>query len=102
MQCRKSDIEMIKFLKKINHENTYICATAEREVLKTLEGDCNTAVGAYCSIEDKKIEMIAELFSVDGKKKYYFKSSKELNLAKELGKDIGNILKKKSEGNYKK
>ena len=33
VQCRKNDGEMIEFLKKINHEKTNICATAEREVL---------------------------------------------------------------------
>ena len=102
VQCRSNDIEMIEFLKKINHEETFNCVIAEREILKTLEGDCETAVGAISSLEGKKITLAAELFSFDGKKRYFFKASKELNMAKELGRSIGKILKDKSKGNYKK
>ena len=102
VQCRSNDIEMIEFLKKINHEETFNCVVAEREILKTLEGDCETAVGAISFLEGKKITLAAELFSFDGKKRYFFKATKELNMAKELGRSIGKILKDKSKGNYKK
>ena len=102
IQCRTNDIEMIEFLKKINHDETFNCVIAEREILKTLEGDCETAVGAISFLEGKKITLAAELFSFDGKKRYFFKASKELNMAKELGRSIGKILKDKSKGNYKK
>ena len=43
----------------------------------------------------------AELFSIDGKKRYYIKSEKELKLASELGKEMGKILKERSKGSYK-
>ena len=102
IQCRTNDIEMIEFLKKINHDETFNCVIAEREILKTLEGDCETAVGAISFLEGKKITLVAELFSFDGKERYFFKSSKELHMAKELGRSIGKILKDKSKGNYKK
>ncbi len=102
VQCRKNDYEMIDFLKKINHEETRTCALAEREVLKTLEGDCETPVGVFSFIKEKKINLIAELFSIDGKERYYFKDSKELHLAKDLGKHVGEILKKNSKGKYKR
>ena len=102
IQCRSSDNDMIKFLKKINHMETHICVTAEREVLKILEGDCETAVGAISKIEGNNIYISAELFSIDGKERYYFKSSKNINLSKDLGKEVGKILKEKSKGSYKK
>ena len=102
IQCRSSDNDMIKFLKKINHIETHICVTAEREVLKILEGDCETAVGAISKIEGNNIYISAELFSIDGKERYYFKSSKNINLSKDLGKEVGNILKEQSKGSYKK
>ena len=102
IQCRSSDNDMIKFLKKINHMETHICVTAEREVLKILEGDCETAVGAISKIEGNNIYISAELFSIDGKERYYFKSSKNINLSKDLGKEVGKILKEQSKGSYKK
>ena len=102
LQCRKKDDAIIKLLNKINHKKTHCCVLAERNVLKILEGDCETAVGVYAEIIKKKIMLEAELFSLDGKQRFYIKSSKELNLAAELGKEVGEILKKKSKDSYKK
>ena len=102
LQCRKNDDTIIKLLKEINHKETHYCVQAERNVLKILEGDCETAVGVLAKIEINKIVLEAELFSLDGKQRFYLKSSKDLNLAAELGKEVGEILKKKSKDSYKK
>ena len=101
VQCRKNDDEICEILKKINHKATSICVTAERELLKTLEGDCNTPVGAISIINGDHVQLSVELFSVDGKNRYFFKDTKSLNLAKELGNEIGEVLKEKSKGSYK-
>ena len=53
-------------------------------------------------VDDKKISLTAELFSIDGKERYFLKESKELNFAKELGMGVGEILKNKSKGTYKR
>ena len=51
----KKIFKIIKnILKKINHKKTMICAKAEREFLKTIGGDCNTAVGCNAQIRRKK------------------------------------------------
>ena len=102
LQCRKNDDTIIKLLKEINHKETHYCVQAERNVLKILEGECETAVGVFAKIEINKIVLEAELFSLDGKQRFYLKSSKDLNLAAELGKEVGEILKKKSKNSYKK
>ena len=102
LQCRKEDIETQDILKNINHINTKSCVEAERNILKVLEGDCETAIGAHAQITDGKISVEAELFSLDGKKRFYLKSSKEVNFAGLLGKEVGKILKEKSENSYKK
>ena len=102
LQC-KSDDEYIKnVLKKINDEKTYKNVQAERNVLKVLEGDCETAVGAVSVINEEKITLEAELFSLDGKERFHCKSSKDIKHAAELGMEIGENLKKQSNGNYKK
>ena len=102
LQC-KSDHEYIKnVLKKINHEKTFKSVQAERNVLKVLEGDCETAVGAISIINDGNITLQGELFSLDGKERYYCKSSKDIKYAVELGIEIGENLKKQSKGSYKK
>ena len=102
LQCRENDNDLIKLLNKVNHKPTHSCVLAERNVLKILEGDCETAVGAIAKIDKGNINLEAELFSLDGKERFYHKASKELKLAFELGKEVGLILKKESNNSYKK
>jgi len=102
VQCRNNDEEIKSILKKINHKETSIRCIAERELLKTLEGDCSTAVGAISVINKNLITLFAELFSIDGKNRYFIKDSKALKSAKELGSEIGKLLIEKSKGSYKK
>ena len=102
LQCRKNDQELIEILNKVNHKPTHDCIQAERNVLKVLEGDCQTAVGAFAEIDNKKINLEAELFSLDGKQRFYLKLSKDLKLSEELGIEVGQILKKESNNSYKK
>ena len=102
LQCREDDQEMISFLKKINHDETYKRAHAERNILKVLEGDCETAVGAHSIIDGENITVEAELFSLDGSKRFYEKKTEKINKFREIGNEIGQILKTKSNNSYKK
>ena len=102
LQCRNNDEELIELLKKINHQPTQNSIIAERNVLKVLEGDCETAVGVFASIDGDKINLEAELFSLDGSKRFYLKSSENIDKANKLGIEMGNTLKKISNNSYKK
>ena len=102
LQCRENDKNLIKLLDKVNHQSTHNCVLAERNVLKILEGNCETAVGVIAKIDEGNINLEVELFSLDGKERFYHKASKELKLASELGKEVGLILKKESNNSYKK
>ena len=102
LQCREMDEDIISILKKVNHDETYKRAHAERNVVKVLEGDCQTAIGVYSKIDGKVIEVEAELFSVDGSQRFYEKKSDRIDKFRELGKQIGQNLKIKSNNSYKK
>ena len=102
LQCRENDSEIIELLNKINHKRTSICVLAERQFLKVLDGDCETAVGAIANLESENINLEAELFSIDGKQRFYHKATKNINFSLELGKEVGEILKKESNNSYKR
>ena len=102
LQCRKNDSEIIKLLDKVNHKLTNICVVAERQFLKVLEGDCETAVGAIANLVGDQINLEAELFSIDGKQRFYHKASKNIKYSSELGRKVGEILKKESNNSYKR
>ena len=102
LQCRNSDEDLIELLKQVDHQSTHSAIKAERNILKVLEGDCETAVGAFASIEGDKINLEVELFSLDGSKRFHLKSSENIDKAEELGIEMGKTLKKISNNSYKK
>ena len=102
MQCREDDTRISKLLNSLSDPDTYKCVTAERDVLKILDGDCETAVGAHAFLKDNKITLNAELFSLDGKKRFFKKITKNERNFDKIGLEIGKILKEKSKGSYKK
>ena len=102
LQCRKNDDRIISLLQKINHDETYKRAHAERNILKVLEGDCETAIGAHSVIKENNIIIEAELFSLDGSKRFYEKKIGKIEKFREIGNEIGQILKTKSDNSYKK
>ena len=102
LQCRKEDSNLINLLNKINHVPTHNCILAERSVLKILEGDCETAVGANAVIKNKEITLSAELFSIDGSKRFFNRDTKNLEESEKLGIEVGKKLKIESNNSYKK
>ena len=102
LQSRKNDNEIISLLKKINHDETYKRAHAERNILKVLEGNCETAIGAHSVIKGNNIIIEAELFSLDGSKRFYEKKTEKIEKFREIGKEVGEILKTKSNNSYKR
>ena len=102
LQCRNNDEDVISILDMINDQKTSLRAHAERNVLKVLEGDCETAIGAHAVIDGDDMILEAELFSLDGTQRFYEKKTSKIENAKLLGKEVGQILKTKSNNSYKK
>ena len=99
--CREDDNEIKKLLENINDQETRTVAKAEREVLKVLEGDCDTAVGVFAKSNGKKLDLLTELFSVDGKNRYFIKKSLQKDNIEATSRMVGEELKSKSKGSYK-
>ena len=102
IQCRENDTEVINILNKVNDKISYISAQAERKVLKILEGDCYTAVGVFSSINNNEFEISGELFSLDGKQRFFKIIKDNISNFLEASVELGNYLKKESKDSYKK
>ena len=102
IQCRKDDDDIINLLSKVNDKVSSISALSERKVLSILEGDCHTAVGVFSKVNNNNFEISGELFSIDGKKRY-FKTIKDIpsNFLK-ASEEVGNYLKAEAKDTYKK
>jgi len=101
IQCNENNPDILRLIEKINDKQTRIIANTEREVLKILEGDCDTAIGVFATIKNNKIELTAELFSVDGKSRFFIKEDDDIENHMILAKKIAGDLKIKSKGSYK-
>ena len=102
LQTRINDIDTMNLIKKVNDIDTFHCMNAERTMLKTIEGDCNTAVAGLARIKKNFITLKCELFSIDGKQKYFTSISDEIKNAKKIGIKAGKELIAQAGKSYKK
>lgn len=85
-QRRKNDKNIKEILDTINHSETKICALAEKSFLKTIGGDCHTAVGALAKVErNEKIRLKVQLFSDLGNESHKIEKMGEKKDAEKLG-----------------
>lgn len=103
IETRKNNTFVIDALKKINHENTFIAATAERAFLKALEGGCQVPIGAFAEVKSNGLYLDGFVGDVDGSATFrkIIKGSKSapeklgIKLAKEISKaGAGSLLKR--------
>tara|TARA_Y100000590_G_scaffold229344_1_gene258676 strand:- start:156 stop:1067 length:912 start_codon:yes stop_codon:yes gene_type:complete len=102
IQCREDDTNIIKLLSKVSDKISSISAKAERKVLNILEGDCHTAVGVFSKINKNDFEITCELFSIDGKKRYFKTIKDKLSNYLNASIELGNYIKKEAKDDYKK
>ena len=67
IECRTDDEFMNALLAKLNHEETWICVSAERAFLKKLEGGCQVPIAAHAQLSDEQLIIEGLVGSLDGK-----------------------------------
>jgi len=101
LQCRKNDKLIFDIIQKVNNKNSSLCAIAERTMLKTIGGDCETAVGGFAEITNEILKLKAQLFSNDGKDCYEFELTGQDVDAVNVGKKVGTRLLSLAGDKYK-
>jgi hydroxymethylbilane synthase len=66
VEIREDDEEVRHVMERIGHPETMECVTAERVVMRRLEGGCQVPIGAYARIEGAMMVMDAMVGSLDG------------------------------------
>ena len=92
VQCRKDDKLIIDIIKKINDKETSLCAKAERKMLQTIGGDCDTAVGGLAEINNNNLKLRAQLFSDLGDESFEYELIGKDVDASHIGKTVGEKL----------
>lgn len=86
--CRQEDQLLIAQLAQINHPDTFLTSTIERDFLRTVEGGCSAPVGALAIINKNAVTLKAGVFELDGSHKVVIEKSAPLAKAKELGQQV--------------
>lgn len=68
IEIREDDEFMLHAMERIGHPETMECVTAERVVMRKLEGGCQVPIGAYARYEEGTLTMDAMVGSVDGER----------------------------------
>jgi len=92
VQCRKDDKLISEIIREINDKETSLCAKAERKMLQTIGGDCETAIGGLAKIHNNNLKLKAQLFSDLGDESFdYELTGKDVD-ATYIGKAVGEKL----------
>ena len=92
VQCRKDDDFILDLIKKSNDKTTSLCAKAERKMLQTIGGNCETAVGGLAEISNNNLKLKAQLFSDSGEESFKYELTGPENDALNIGERVGQKL----------
>lgn len=78
---------------KLNHQETELCTTVEREFLRKLEGGCTAPIGALAIIDNNMLSFKGVLFSLDGTEKKEIEiEAVSVNNVEGLGEELARQL----------
>jgi uroporphyrinogen-III synthase len=77
---------------EINHEETEICTTIERQFLRLLEGGCSAPIGALAIIKNEEVNFHGVLLSLDGGKKIEVKRVEKLGRHHQIAKYCADFI----------
>jgi hydroxymethylbilane synthase len=92
VEIRAGDAQLKELLRKLNDENTHFCVTAERSLLRALEGGCQVPIGAYAFLKNDRIFLEAMAGNLDGSVNLRDSIAGEKENADELGKLLAQSL----------
>lgn len=81
-------------LKSIHDEKTYVAVSAERSLLKTLEGGCQVPIGAFAQVKPSGLFLEAVVGAVDGSVTFRKKLRGSKSNPEKLGQKLANDLLK--------
>lgn len=92
VMIRENDEEMQEIITPLNHDETALCTTIERDFLHDMEAGCSAPVGAYAFIEDEQVHFKAVALTLDGKERFDFEDKGSIGEAGELGHSAAQML----------
>ncbi|CAG8571929.1 7000_t:CDS:2 [Acaulospora colombiana] len=105
VECRADDVQIIQILSVLEDKDTRLCCTAERSMLRALEGGCSVPIGVHTEFIEshdckRKLKLVGLIARLDGSEIIQAEVTKivdedGIDAADELGKEVASILVEK-------
>lgn len=95
VMVREQDKELEEIVNQLNHDETALCTTIERDFLHDMEAGCSAPVGAYARIENGDVHFKAVALTLDGKERFDYEQTESVGKAGDLGHIAAQALLKK-------
>lgn len=92
VQLRVGDDRAGSFVRALEHGPTRAATTAERSLLRTVEGGCQVPVGAHATVDGETLALSAVICSLDGSEAVAGESHGPVTDAAALGEALGRDL----------
>tara|TARA_B100001059_G_scaffold112157_1_gene112386 strand:- start:2080 stop:2997 length:918 start_codon:yes stop_codon:yes gene_type:complete len=92
IECAKNNEDIIKILSALDDKESTITSNAERSVNRELKADCQSPIGSYATITQKKCKIETIVASPDGSKTIRESIIGDQDKAVELGKILAQKL----------
>lgn len=96
IELRANDARTHDIILPLNHRTTHSEVTAERAMLKVIDGSCRTPIGVYSTRDGDQLSLKGQLISPDGTLIYDAQVTGDITNALALGTDLGFELLEKA------
>jgi len=92
IETRESDARTRELVESLNDFDSRTCVTAERTLLRELQGGCQVPLGAWAQLRDGELQIEAAVFSADGRESVRREMRGNAAEPTALGRSLGQIL----------
>ena len=96
--CREHDENVFQACRQLNHEQTEVRISIERDFLYHLEGGCSVPISALATINQGKIQFQGMVSSLDGEREVKTEKSGFIKEWKKIGSEAANEIRNSAEG----
>eukprot|EP00933_Yihiella_yeosuensis_P016261 TRINITY_DN13965_c1_g1_i2.p1 TRINITY_DN13965_c1_g1~~TRINITY_DN13965_c1_g1_i2.p1 ORF type:complete len:468 (+),score=112.37 TRINITY_DN13965_c1_g1_i2:66-1406(+) len=95
-QCRSDDERVLKYLRPLNHEESFQAVSCERAFLAALDGNCKTPIAGQAKVENGELVFRGLVSSPDGKQNFPIERSGKAEDAVKIGREAGLEVRKEA------
>lgn len=96
--CRKDDDRVFQACRNLNHEETEIVCSVERDFLYHLEGGCAVPISAWATVHQDKVRFQGMISSLDGTHEVRTEKTGSIKDWKKVGLEAAKEIRQSQEG----